>query len=60
VKKVKKVNLYGKKVEFSLIWFVSVEGRLLCRAVLNTCILDLVPRVTKMGENCFFYSAYKM
>ncbi len=50
----KKVNLYGKKVEFSLIWFVSVEGRVLCRAVLNTCILDLVPRVMKMGENCVF------
>ena len=54
MKKVKKMNLFGKKVEFSHIWFVSVECRLLCRAVLNTCIFDLVPRVTKMGENCVF------
>ena len=54
MKKVKKMNLFGKKVEFSHIWFVSVECRLLCRAVLNTCIFDLVPRVTNMGENCVF------
>jgi hypothetical protein len=57
------MNLFGKKSNFRIFGLFQlnvdyVDYVVLYRAVLNTCIFDLVPRVTKMGENCVFSSLH--